>query len=94
MNPSDWVDDLMEVTWLYTVFDIADDEPTAVKALTERPRPARCRKFRDFRYPSEETHSQTGSSFALERREWGRGCSVPSTEEQAGQPDGAVVVWR
>ncbi len=33
VNLSDRVDDLMEVTRLYTVFDIADDEPTALKSF-------------------------------------------------------------
>ena len=33
VNLTDKVDNLMEITKLYTVFDIADDEPTAVQSF-------------------------------------------------------------
>jgi anti-sigma B factor antagonist len=35
LNLSDKVDDLMEVTRLYTVFDIADDETTALNSFAK-----------------------------------------------------------
>ena len=36
VNLNDKVDDLMQVTRLYTVFDIADDEETALKAFAQK----------------------------------------------------------
>jgi anti-sigma B factor antagonist len=36
VNLTDKVDNLMEITKLYTIFDIADDEPTALKCFAHK----------------------------------------------------------